>query len=170
MKSLFKTGFVLMALFLGTNSCSNDDDSPPPAVRIFDANGAWDCELNESCQDVYEFDLPAGARISIVVEQVTGSSVVRLAIHGPGNGLGGINMLTGNQNDLRCGGQDVDLAVANFETTSSGTHIIAVTRDWALSAGFDGTYSLSMFSDMAIDYIDQTVDDVDSLAPGSECN
>ena len=170
MKSLLKTGIMLIAVLLLSTSCSNDDDSTPPGDRAYDANGAWNCEINESCQDVYEFDFSAGSRIAIAVEQVTGGSVVRIAIHGPGNGLGGINLLTGTQNDLQCEAQDENVNIANFTAVTEGIYTLAVTRDWGASAGFDGTYSLSVISDTLFEFKDQTVEDVDSLAPDGECN
>lgn len=155
------------------SSCSSDDDAttavPEVGERLFETNGSWTCELGESCQDVYDIEMTAGSRVSLTVSNVTGSSVVRLAIHAPNDNLGGINLLTGTAEDIECSGQDESYSFSNIMLSQDGVYKFVVTRDWGSSAGFDGNYRLTIFSDNLFEVIEQTVDDLNSLASGSTC-
>jgi len=170
-----KKGLKLFVLFAGCivfMSCGDDDAQTIPPVMQFETMGSWNCELDESCQDVYEIQINSGSSTSINVDQVTGSSVVRLAVYAPGVVLAGAtNLLTGNSNDLECNGQDESASVPNFMATAgTGVYKFVVTRDWGSSQSRNGTYRLLIFSNQALEFREQIVDDVDSLAPTSECN
>lgn len=162
---LFSTTIICL-LF----ACSDDDDgNAPKGYTLYENSGSWDCALSESCQDVYEFVFQSGSRVAVIIEEVTGGSVVRLAIHAPNVNLGGTNLLTGNSDDLMCTGPDEDATVPNFIASSDGVYKIVITRDWGLSAGFDGTYNFVLFSDTSFEFVEQSIDDVDSLAENSTC-
>ncbi len=171
MKNLLSYVLLFTTVSCFIFNCSDDDDGTVPEVgeRLYETNGSWDCETGESCQDVYEFDFESGSRVSLIIQEVTGSSVVRLTIHAPNVNLGGTNLLTGNTDDLRCTGQDEDASIPNFIAPSDGVYKVVITRDWGSSAGADGNYNLVLFSDTNFQFIQQSVDDIDSLAENSSC-
>jgi len=158
---------ILAILIAALVSCNKNDELA--GDTLFEQTGAWDCTLGESCQDVYEFDFKTGTNVSISVEDVTGKSVVRLAVYAPGMALGSANLLTNNTNEASCGGQDEAQAEPNFVIPSSGVYKIAVTRDWGTSAGFVGDYKVTVIADTPFQTLTQTVDDTDSKASGTEC-
>ncbi len=167
MKKILPLFWTLSAVLLCV-ACSSDDDGPS-GITLFEVNGMWDCAQSESCQDVYEFQFQAGTRVSFFIEDVTGSSVVRLAVHAPNIPLGGTNVLTGNALELQCEGQDEETGDPNLVLSTTGVYQFVVTRDWGLSAGFDGTYQMTIISDTPFQELTQTVDDVDSLSLGTDC-
>ena len=165
---------VLFSMILLTMivSCSSDDPvtpTPTPGgTNSFTTTGAWDCALSESCQDVYELTFAAGSSVTVVVSSVTGNSVVRLALFAPGVALDGINLLMNDTLDRECVGQnETDSLVVT--ATSAGTYQLAVGRDWGSSAGFSGTYALSVTSPTRFTVGTQTSDDTASQATGSDC-
>ncbi len=164
-----KIRFLLISILVASFSfaCKKDDEQVP-GVTLYEQNGSWNCELGKSCQDIYEFKFAAGTRISITVEEVTGLSVARLAVHAPGIVPGGTNLLTNNANDLMCSGQNEDMGLPNVILPSEGTYKVAITRDWGTSAGVDGDYRLAIFADKPFEVLSQT-NDTDSLAPNGEC-
>jgi hypothetical protein len=145
-----------------------DADPLNDCVLDHDVDSGWDCQSGESCQDVYEFDLPAGAQVTVTVSNVTGASVPLLAVYTPGTALSGTNTLTNVANDRMCVGQDESDSVV-FTTAVAGVHSFAVGRDWGASAGAAGTYSFQIASDIGLVPGAQTVDDQDSLAAGTQC-
>ena len=161
---------ALGALVLfGPLGCGDDESTDPPTgVLSYEVDGAWDCATSESCQDVYELDLPAGATLTVRVTAVTGASVPRLAVHEPGVDLGGINLLTGTTQDRECVGQNQgdEVSVAVGE---EGVYMIVVSRDWGSSAGAAGTYHLTVAADLRFMVEGQPVQDENSLASGSRC-
>lgn len=134
----------------------------------YQSPGSWEADLGQDCMDVYDFQVPAGTAISITVGDVTGSSVVRLALYGPGLGLGGTNRLTGTAADLQCGGQDETTSL-DVVLTEQGTYRLAVVRDWGSSAGFDGTYDLTVTSDQTVLALGSTANDVTSPTTLAAC-
>ena len=157
MKTYFlKLVFLLTVVFAA--SCSNDDDAPvETGVTFYEVAGSWDCELGESCQDLYEFEFDAGTRISISVEDITGSSVVSLdlVLH-----IAGTNILTdGDITYYGCTGQDESVALNNILLGDDGNYKLAVARDWGLSAGFDGTYKLTIIADTPFEPLGNIEDD-----------
>lgn len=172
-KRLLRGAAILSVLCLlvvfGPAGCGDDESTDPPTdFLIYEVDGAWDCASSESCQDVYEIDVPEGATLTVRVTGVTGASVPRLALHAPDTELGGINLLTGTTQDRECVGQDQgdEVTVADVE---EGVYKIAVTRDWGSSAGAAGTYHLTVESDLRFTVEGQPVLDGNSLAPGSRC-
>ena len=159
---------ILLAILITTLvSCNKKDELQ--GDTLFEQSGSWDCTLGESCQDVYEFEFMANTTLSISVEDVTGKSVVGLAMYAPGMVLGSANLLTNNPNEASCGGQDEAQSEPNFVIPSSGIYKLAVTRDWGASAGLGGDYKLTVIADTPFQTLTQTVDDTDSKASGKEC-
>jgi hypothetical protein len=128
-----------------------------------------------NCQDVFDFSVTAGSVLTIRVTNVAPGSASQIALYGPGAALGGMNLLTGTTNELRCtvaascnlftgGEQKVGVAAAQ-----TGTYRIAVTRHWGLSCGSTGTYLLEVISTVAFEPGIQTVQDGPSQAAASEC-
>ncbi len=145
-----------------------DADPMNDCVLDHDVDGGWDCQIGDSCQDVYEIDLPADAQVTFSVTNVTGFSVPLLAVFTPGTALSETNVLTNVPNDRSCVGQDQSDSVT-FTTADAGVYAFAVGRDWGSSAGAAGTYSLQISSDLGFVPGAQTVDDEDSLAAGTQC-
>jgi hypothetical protein len=160
-------------------SCGDDDSTTPSGGTTkktsFDHSYGWSCASGESCQDVFDVSLPAGATVTFTVTDVTGDSIVQLALYGPGEPLGGTNHFTGSVAELRCNyidGCDTKpdgQAMTFFGIPAAGTYRLAITRDWGESCGSSGTYRLLIHSSKAFVAPKQTVDDVATLAVGTEC-
>jgi hypothetical protein len=140
---------------------------PPPLLRI-EVLGGWVCVEPEHCQDVYDVALEKGTELTVRVTEVTGPSMLRLAVYGPGVPLGGLNLLTNSTNDRRC-----SLANASDSVTllaeDAGRYRIAVGRDWGFSSGDAGSYTLELISDLAMAPLGQTVDDLPTQATDAQC-
>ncbi len=108
-------------------------------------NGSWSCSVSTDCQDVFDIDIFAGNTVNINVTNVTGSSVVRMAVFAPGVALTGPNLLNGGITDQSCTSQNAS-ASTSFSTTLAGVYRIAIGRDWGSSAGSSGTYTLTVTS------------------------
>lgn len=132
-------------------------------------SGSWDCGLGESCQDVYDFELPADAAITVLHTNLTGNSVSRLALFEPGQGLDGVNQFWGTAYDLSCEGQDQDQTAGPLLLTDAGSYRLAVGRNWGTSAGFSGTYDLDIFIVDGYPSVSQSADDILSQAIGPIC-
>ncbi|GAA4273305.1 PPC domain-containing protein [Aquimarina gracilis] len=145
---ILKALLVLSIIFFV--SCSNDDDATPvdTGVTLFEKEGEWDCEIGHTCEDIYQFEFKEGSRISISIDNVTGSSVVSLDLAADFGQFGGPNILNeGALSYYGCTGQDGEVSLANILISETGTYNLAIARDWGLSAGFDGTYKLIIVSD-----------------------
>lgn len=155
----------------------DDSDGPaePSGVTSYTETFDWECAAGTNCQDVFDFEFQAGSTISITVNQVSSGSVAQLALYGPGVALGGVNLLTGTQNELRCN-ETADCnahtdgqSVASVAIAQAGRHRVAVTRHWGNSCGGSGTYALSVTSATPFVVTGQTAEDQTSQAPGFEC-
>ena len=138
------------------------------ATNTFTIAGGWNCAIGVSCQDVYDFVFPANTSVTIAVSGITGSSVLRLGVFGPGVALSGTNLLTGSNRDRMCAGQNTSDSIT-FDTTSAGLYRIAVGRDWGSSAGASGTYSLTVSGNHPFNTHGITANDVASGAAGTVC-
>jgi len=160
--------------FSGALTAVADDVESEAAGVLCDASyvvdSSWACQPGESCQDVFSLGLEAGSDVELAVTEVTGNSLPRLALHAPGVSLGDINLLTNTNEDRQCVGQDDSDFPAPYPVSSTGTHTLAVTRDWGLSAGSSGGFRLTISAGgenfVPPLFIDN---DVDSLAPGGRC-
>jgi len=140
---------IVLSILLFT-SCSKDKDVLPvdEGITLYEKEGDWDCALSETCQDTYQFDFKSGSRISISIENVTGSSVVSLDLAAQFGQFGGPNILNeGLLTYYGCTGQDEAVSLTNVLISETGTYDLSVARDWGLSAGVDGTYTLVLISD-----------------------
>jgi hypothetical protein len=138
------------------------------ATNTFTVAGGWNCAIGVSCQDVYDFVFPANTSVTIAVSGITGNSVLRLGVFGPGVALSGTNLLTGSNRDRMCAGQNASDSIT-FDTTSAGLYRIAVGRDWDNSAGAAGTYSLTVSGNHPFTAQGITANDVASGAAGTVC-
>jgi hypothetical protein len=169
MRKIAVTFGLLLAMGLVAN-CGDDNPAQPAptGTKSFQVGGTWDCANGVSCQDVYDFNFSAGSTVTFAVTTVTGSSVVRLALFGPGVALDGVNLMMGSANDRQCGGQNESDTVA-YAIATSGSYRLAVGRDWGQSAGAGGSYSLSVTSATSFTAGAQTAEDTASLAAGTDC-
>ena len=131
MKHSIKTFTIALITAFMAIACSTVEEEAiiEEGQTLFETSGYLDCEISESCQDVYEMNFKVGSQISILVSEINGNSVMALTIYSPGMPLGGMNLLTQSGKELSCGGQNEDESVPNFLITEDGVHKIAVTRN-----------------------------------------
>ncbi|MEZ5004703.1 MAG: hypothetical protein R2730_16860 [Chitinophagales bacterium] len=170
MKNLKLLFAAIMLISMMATSCSDDEEVVvEEGQTVYEVSGSWNCSVGEDCQDVYEMEFKVGTQLSIVVDGITGNSVVRLAVYGPNSALGGTNIITGNSKEINCKGQNETESAFNVKVLDGGVHKIAVTRDWGSSMGASGNYKLSIIASEKFKNISQTVEDVNSLASGDQC-
>lgn len=177
--------FLIMALLLLVGAvllagCSDDNEgtvvvSPPALVTSYDEIFGWTCDSGESCQDVYNIEFAAGAVVDISAIDVTGGSVLQMALYAPGVGLGELNIFTGTADELLCGYVSNCLDVAAGQVVTGlvigepGVYRLAITRDWATSCGSSGDYRVVITSDLEFTSLVTTGQDVASKASGAIC-
>jgi hypothetical protein len=164
---------LVTGLALSIVACQSS--TAPAQISSFNQSGSWNCASDVSCQDVYDFQLTAGAMVSFKVTAVSSGSVAAIAVYGPNVTLGGTNLLTGDTTELLCNfdnncsdgiaGQDVE----NFSIPTTGTYRFAVTRNWGDSCGATGTYQVAVNSATTFASLGQTVKGAASLASGVNC-
>ncbi|MDY8135086.1 PPC domain-containing protein [Aquimarina sp. 2201CG5-10] len=169
-----KTQVLKIVALLGVivlTSCSKDDDVPvETGITLFEEQGEWNCELSQTCEDIYQFELKEGSRISISIEEVTGLSVVSLDLSADFGQFGGPNLLNeGAITYYGCTVQDEEISITNILISETGTYNLAVARDWNLSAGFDGTYTLVILSDTAFTEGVTPINDAEATNYQREC-
>ncbi|MCP4549783.1 MAG: hypothetical protein GY835_25285 [bacterium] len=173
-----KTLMLLMILIPTLLVVGCDEDSNPYSpAKIFEYSGTfrWDSEIGEDPQDVFDMNFKADTIVSLRATEVTGASVLQVALYGPGEPLGGTNLLTEDATELRCGWVDncnnntEGQTVIGFTIPETGTYRFAVTRDWGDSCGSSGTYYLHISSDTSFSGVTQTVNDEPSLAAEWSC-
>ena len=124
---------------------------------------------------MWDVHFEAGSVATFKATDVTGGSIVGLALYAPGSALGGINLFTSTTSEYRCGAvpdcdsQPEGQLIGNFVIAETGTYRLAITRDWSESCGDNGTYRLAVTSDKAFSKPTRTVNDKQSLATGVEC-
>lgn len=166
---------LILVLALGCSSSSSPNNPTPPGATTFSGDFGWTCASGVNCQDVFDFTVTAGSVLNVRVSNVSDGSASQVALYGPGVALGGTNLLTGTNNELRCitapscssytaGEQKVGVTAA-----TTGTYRLAVTRNWGISCGATGTYNVQLTSNVGFQVGTQTVQDGTSQAPGSEC-
>ena len=165
----------VLGLFLW--GCDDDDNPAGPTNNItsYDSVYTWTCGTSVSCQDVFNISFTAGSTVTFQATQTTGNSVLQIALYGPGVALGATNLFTGSTNELLCNfvlgcsNNTTGQTVTGFAIPTSGVYRLAVTRDWGNSCGNEGTYRLIIGSDEAFSEPVQTVNDLATQAPGTEC-
>ena len=136
-------------------------------VTTFTTTSGWNCANGVSCQDVWDFETMAPGTVTVTVSAVTGSSVLRLAVF-DGAALSTVNRLNGNQSDRQCTGQNAgDTAVTQL--LPAGLHRFAIGRDWDLSAGPSGTYTVTFASTVLPSGNGQTANDIASSFATKTC-
>ena len=167
---------VSALMFLG---CGGDNNNPtsagPTTLKHYDKSDGWSCADAVTCQDVFDIKFSAGSTVTFKATDITGDSVVEVALYAPGDNLGGTNLFTGTANEYRCNyvygcsSNTAGQTVSNFAINTTGVYRLAITRDWGDSCSNDGTYRLIIDSDKGFTTPKRTVDDVATLAPGTEC-
>ncbi|MCP4571379.1 MAG: hypothetical protein GY838_03435 [bacterium] len=156
-------------------SLATDWNCPAEDAMVHDETYAWSCATSVDCQDVFDIDFVAGTTVDISAIDVTGNSVLQLALYEPGMALGRTNLLTGDYAEYRCGfvsgcGNNTDgQTVTGLTLTRTGTYRLAITRDWGDSCGGVGTYHLIVEADEPMWVFDQTIDDDASAASSWTC-
>jgi hypothetical protein len=134
----------------------------------FSIGAGWNCASLVSCIDLYDFTFPAETTVTIQVGSVTGNSVVRLGAWAPGVPYSGQNLLTGRTMDRMCVAQNTSDTVL-FRAIPGGTYRIGVGRDWGMSGGAAGTYSLTVFSSSSLVYVGTSNNDIPPGTASTGC-
>ncbi len=148
---------------------------PGEGILEFDEVYGWECTNPDNCQDVFDIEFQAGSVLDIQATEVTGGSVLQIALYAPGVDLGGLNMFTENEAELRCNwvnGCDNNTdgqSVFDFHIPQDGVYRLAITRHWGHSCGGTGTYRLIINSGTTFFEPEQSVDDEVSLATDWDC-
>ncbi len=168
--------FLLLISGFGIlGGCGDDEEENPLNIRDFDELFEWSCEIGESCEDVFDIEFAAGTAVDISATEITGNSVVQIALYAPGVELGGINLLTGDTGELLCNPQPTcrdntdGQSVTGFRIPSAGVYRLAVTRNWGYSCQSSGGYHLIISADQDFSTPRQTVDDEPSQAVVWSC-
>ncbi len=143
-------------------------------------NDSWNCASSVNCENVYSLYVAApnsADSLNVSVTSVTGSSVPRLSVFGPGVPLSGINLLNGSTNDHVCpnppgaGNQNANLSGSTPSLAGTGVYQVVVGRDWGSSGGAAGNYTLtvSQGSNAGFDYNGQTANNVPTQSTGMQC-
>lgn len=140
----------------------------PNDLLKFHVENGWVCADTINCQDVYDFVLAENTALTVTVTQVTGPSVVRLAVYGPGQPLGGTNLLTGTTNERQCAFANAADSVTAL-AIPAGTYRVVIGRDWGFSSGATGTYTLDVTTDKPLTALGQTANDVATQATATQC-
>ncbi len=181
---LYRTA-LLAALLVAASfiiiGCDEDDEivTPvilPTTITAYDEVLGWTGTINENTQDVFDIEFTEGAVVNFSATDVTGGSVLQVALYAPGVALGGTNLFTGNNTELRCNYVDgcsentAGQTINGFTIDSAGTYRLAITRNYSASCGTDGTYRLQVTSDTGFNSPIQTVDDVESQSTEWQCS
>lgn len=151
------------------------DDEPSLAVGTRCGNeytfeAAWDCNADESCQDVYEVTLDRGALLDLQITELGEDSAAGLALYEPGDRSGDTNLLTNTRNDRVCDGAGDNVVAPPFEITDDGTYTVTATRDADSSSGARGRYTIAIGADAFFDKPEPQSNDVRTAAPGTQCD
>ena len=176
---------TLAAIAMTIAMACGDDDNPASTggnnsggygsyTKNYSQTHGWTCASGENCQDVFNIRFASGSTVTIQATDISDGSIVQIALYAPGTELGGINLFTNTNNELRCAtvGTCTKVegeGVTDFAIATTGFYRLAITRDWLGSCGGDGTYRLAITSDEAFSPPSQTVEDKQSLAPDFEC-
>ncbi len=167
---IFKVKLIAaLVLIVG---CSKDDDVPviDPGITFYEKAGEWSCNINEDCEDVYQFEFKKDTKIAISIEDVTGKSVVSLDLSAEFGQFGGPNLLNdGKLTYYGCTNQDEEVSISNIIISETGIYNLSVARDWGLSAGFDGTYKVTIISNTAFIEGVSPTNDTEALNYEREC-
>ena len=171
--------FVCLASVLGLSLWGCDDDDNPTGpingITSYDSVYTWTCATSVSCQDVFNITFSASSTVTFQATETTGNSVLQIALYGPGVALGGTNLFTGSTNELLCNfvlgcsNNTAGQTVNDFVIPTNGVYRLAVTREWGSSCNDSGTYRLIIDSDEPFSEPVQTVNDMATQAPGTEC-
>jgi hypothetical protein len=149
----------------------NDAPSMATGTRcgfIYTVSSAWACGAGVSCQDVFDFTTLGSTTVTTAISTVTGASVPRLALF-DGAALNTTNRLNGNLADRRCVGQNAS-DTATSGALPTGLHRAAFGRDWGMSAGASGTYTMTITTpDVPLVIGGQTANDVASSFAATTC-
>jgi hypothetical protein len=144
------------------DACDVCDDNPTnDCVPSFTAEGSWDCDAGESCQDVYQVALFEGSDATITISLANPTPTLRLAVFAPGIPLDDTNLLTGFAYDWACG------HTVAFTATETGVYRIAVGAN--LDEGDSAWYSMEVATVPGLVLGGLSIDDSAPPGPGGSC-
>jgi hypothetical protein len=168
---LKKTSLILCASAAALAACNNSEDSKPvwPGEKTFSFETGWECN-GSNCQDVFDFSFIKNSKVTFKISEVSGSSMVQIALYKEEDPLGGTNLFTDNNQEVTCFlDNDCDAGAAGYTITdfliqSTGTYRFAVTRNHGMSCGWNGGYKIDISANTNFEFKEQSVDDESSLA------
>ncbi|MBW1298863.1 PPC domain-containing protein [Aquimarina litoralis] len=163
---------VMLFLLVLSIGCSKDDDVPTvvPDVTSLEIQGDWLCELGQTCEDIYQFEFKKDSKISISVENITGQSTVSLDLSLNSGQFAALNLLNdGNISYYGCANQNEEISITNISITETGVYNFSVARDWGLSAGTEGMYSISIISNTPFKDNSMVIENTQAINYEREC-
>jgi hypothetical protein len=162
---------VVVAVLVALSACGNGGvDEIVPTFTDLTFGAAWNCLAGETCQDVFDFEfLQPNTTVTIAVSNVTGTSVLRLALRGPGVPLDGTNLLNGTPNDRTCVPQDTSDSAGPLLAAPAGVYRLAVGRDGPTSFLGAGSYTVRITTDKPFTIVGQSANNAPSRAAGTSC-
>jgi len=164
------TVFVAAMALCLISSCDDEKESKPSGAKTYATHSTWACD-GKFCQDVYDFKFEKGSMVDFDVNNLTGGSVVQIALYAPDEELGGTNLFTNSTTEITCiidGDCDLNSGgyyIGSFVIPTSGRYRLAITRNHGFSCGSDGEFDLSIMSDKNFLFEEQSADNTESLAP-----
>ena len=163
--------FALALAACGHVNTSSDAPLPADAKPVdtavavdaqlsFTMNGMWSCTVSIDCEDIYDFDVPAGGSVTAKITAVTNSSATRLALFA-GTSTSSTDLFTGDGMAACSISQDTDFSQGPT-LVSPGHYRLAVGRDSQNSANQSGTYTITIDVTTGLSNVSQTSDDTAS--------
>lgn len=121
---------------------------------------SYSCREGQGCNNVFDFDVPLGADITMQVMRAPSRAAHSMSLYGPGTGPGDNNLLRadrGARQGWRCAGQGAD-ELTKVRVLSPGRHRFAVTYEPELSNfANSGSYQVNFAANTPLISRGQTV-------------
>lgn len=176
----YRTLILLVSLAAMIMTCEKDDPGGDDETIIGEFNNftqsyGWKCTSGNNCQDIFDLEFAKGTQVTFKISPVSAGSTAQIALYDKDTPLGGINQFTQTTNELRCNTErdcnknTAGQTVNNFIAPNAGTYRLAVSRNWSLSCGAEGTYTLTITADRNFKVVKQSGNDLQAKVSSAEC-